>query len=90
METETLVESEQEKGFNYSTTRSKYYACNRAKYGCTAKFINNNGKAININLNHNHSKQSTKRAPSITDGNGLQHPNSSNKSKGVEYQFEGI
>jgi hypothetical protein len=56
METVTIVESEREKGFNYSATRGKYYACNRTKYGCTAKFINENGKAINMNINHNHLK----------------------------------
>jgi hypothetical protein len=54
METGALVESERVKGFNYSVTKSKYYACNRAKYGCKAKFINEDGKVININLNHNH------------------------------------
>jgi hypothetical protein len=56
METDTVVESEREKGFNYSATKGKYYACNRTKYGCKAKFVNEKGKAVNININHNHSE----------------------------------
>lgn len=52
METEAVVESEREKGFNYSSTKSKYYACNRAKYGCKAKFTIENGVVVSMVLNH--------------------------------------
>ena len=43
METATLIGSEREKGFTYSATKGKYYACNRSKYGCKAKFTTENG-----------------------------------------------
>src|SRR5207253_3027619 len=76
METETIVESEREKGFNYSATRGKYYTCNRAKYGCKAKFTTENDVVISMVLNHTYHgtyntkstlSQLSKESPNIQD-----------------------